>query len=146
MTTFTIPGRPKPKGRPRVTKWGKTYTPKDTREYEELVREICPRDEYYEKPEALELIVEAYFPIPASWPKQRQAEAAAGNLWHTIRPDGDNIAKIICDALNGVLFEDDSQIALMHVVKQYADTPRVDVMIRSIKEAEEDAKFRQQLP
>lgn len=146
MTTFTIPGRPKPKGRPRVTKWGKTYTPKDTREYEELVREICPKKEYYEKPEALELTVEAYFPIPTSWPKQKQEEAAAGDLWHTTRPDGDNIAKIICDALNGVLFEDDSQIALMHVVKQYADTPRVDVMIRSIKEAEEDAKFRQQLP
>jgi len=36
--TFAIPGKPVPKGRPRVTRSGRVYTPKATRDYESLVR------------------------------------------------------------------------------------------------------------
>ena len=35
--TFTVPGRPKPKERPRATRSGAIYTPRSTREYEQHI-------------------------------------------------------------------------------------------------------------
>ena len=40
---ITIPGEPKGKGRPRFTKRGFTYTPKDTADYERKVR-FCTQE------------------------------------------------------------------------------------------------------
>jgi Holliday junction resolvase RusA-like endonuclease len=50
----------------------------------------------------------------------------------TKKPDVDNIAKSIQDALNKVLYRDDSQIVLLIVGKRYADVPRVEVSITKI--------------
>ena len=47
----------------------------------------------------------------------------------TKKPDTDNIAKAILDALNGVAYYDDAQVVELHVVKKYSDEPRAEVMI-----------------
>ena len=36
---FIVEGRPKPKGRPRMTRRGRVYTPKETLEYEAKIAE-----------------------------------------------------------------------------------------------------------
>lgn len=46
---------------------------------------------------------------------------------HTSKPDADNLAKICCDAMNGIAFVDDSQVCELHVYKSYGDPPRVHV-------------------
>ena len=49
---------------------------------------------------------------------------------HTKRPDADNVAKAILDALNGHAYNDDSAIALLTVRKyQTAGASRVEVII-----------------
>ncbi len=44
-------------------------------------------------------------------------------------PDWDNIGKIICDALNGIAYRDDSHIVDGRTIKKYSDQPRVEVEI-----------------
>ena len=38
---FEIPGRPMPKQRPRVGRYGNIYTPRETKAYEELVGTVA---------------------------------------------------------------------------------------------------------
>lgn len=39
--------------------------------------------------------------------------------WATTKPDLDNIAKVILDAMNGIVFSDDSRVALLSIQKVY---------------------------
>ena len=41
---IVVPGRPVPKGRPRIGKYGKVYTPKKTKEFEKKVRTIANKE------------------------------------------------------------------------------------------------------
>lgn len=69
-------------------------------------------------------------PVPESWPKRKKAEALAGLVRPTVKPDYDNVAKLIGDALNEVIWQDDSQIADGRVVRWYsADAPRSIIWI-----------------
>jgi Holliday junction resolvase RusA-like endonuclease len=77
----------------------------------------------------LTCFVEAFVPIPASWPAKKRAAAAAGEIFPTSKPDGDNYAKIAGDALNGVCWVDDSQIIMWQVLKLYSDFPRLRVSV-----------------
>ena len=43
----------------------------------------------------------------------------SGKLKPCKKPDADNIAKVVSDALNGIVYEDDSQICDLNVKKLY---------------------------
>lgn len=64
-------------------------------------------------------------PIPKSTPKSRKEAMFEGIIKHTKRPDVDNMAKAVLDALNGIAWEDDSQIARLSITKEYAKEPYV---------------------
>lgn len=132
---ITVPGEPKGKGRPRFTKRGFTYTPKDTADYEKKVR-FCAQESLpigYEPTDiALKAQILAYFPIPKSFSKQKQRDAIACKLLPTVKPDSDNIAKIILDSLNGLAFLDDKQVTELYVYKAYDDNPRVVIRLSEV--------------
>ncbi len=48
------------------------------------------------------------------------------------KPDSDNIAKVVADALNGIAYDDDAQIADLTVIKRYTENPCVKVTIAEI--------------
>ncbi|MDF2537449.1 MAG: Holliday junction resolvase [Herbinix sp.] len=50
----------------------------------------------------------------------------------TKKPDIDNIAKVILDALNGIAYKDDTQVVTLEVRKFYKDTPCVIVDIEEV--------------
>ena len=50
------------------------------------------------------------------------------------KPDCDNIAKIILDSLNGVLYDDDKQITSIIVYKKYSENPNVTIAFSGKKE------------
>ena len=50
----------------------------------------------------------------------------------TKKPDCDNIAKIVLDALNGIAYHDDAQVAELTVIKTYSRAPRVLVEITEV--------------
>jgi Holliday junction resolvase RusA-like endonuclease len=56
----------------------------------------------------------------------------AGTERPTKKPDIDNIEKIIFDALNGIAYNDDSQIVSCWADKFYSTVPRVEVVIYGI--------------
>lgn len=128
---FTVHGNPVPKARPRVTRTGHAYTPKPTADYERLVamlakeamKGLCPTGK------AIVLIVKAYFGIPKSWTKAKKQQALYGQLHPMKRPDLDNCIKAIQDAMNGIVYKDDSQIVEISASKRYSAVPRVDVVI-----------------
>ncbi len=129
---FEVPGKVTGKGRPRVnTNTGIAYTPTQTKDYEELVKQYFwikyPRVQRIEGRTAVKII--AYFSIPKNTNK-KDTEAMLNNIISpTKKPDIDNITKIILDALNGVAFKDDNQITKIEIEKVYSEIERVYVKI-----------------
>ena len=132
---FTVPGEPCGKGRARATiraGHATMYTPAKTVNYEALVK-MCAlqqrKGELIKGPVALHIT--AVFGIPKSWSKKKLAQFAAGETvdYVTKKPDIDNIQKIIADALNGVVWVDDSQVVDSYSAKRYGHTPCVIVRV-----------------
>lgn len=118
--TFTVPGTPQGKGRPRFGN-GRTYTPKKTLRYETLIREAYKlQSGTYFGEAPLRMRITAYFPIPKSYTKKRRGEIVSGRQYPTKKPDGDNIEKAVLDALNGVAYKDDIQVIELTWSKRYA--------------------------
>lgn len=127
---MTVPGLPVAKGRPRFTRTGHTYTPDKTRRYETLVRECFDTQcgVLFSTGQPVFIMICAYFPIPKSYPKYRRVEL--DGAFHLKKPDSDNVAKAILDALNGHAYPDDAAVQIAGVYKIYTNAaPRVDVIL-----------------
>lgn len=126
---FTIPGDPVPKGRPKSARIGNRailYTPKKTRAYEAYIasaaKDYTPSGGLLEGP--LRVSLSFYFKRPKSLSKKC--------LYHVKRPDIDNIIKSILDALEGVIYKNDSQVVELHATKSYGDPSHVEVKIEEL--------------
>ena len=116
MVKFTVYGEPKAKGRPRVSvrksgdgekTFARAYTPKQTVIYENQVKlEYENQCGSYRFPDdaMLDIRIFAYY----------------------------GIAKIICDSLNGIAYQDDKLIVDGMFRKFYSEQPRVEVKILQI--------------
>lgn len=140
MITFTIPGQPQGKGRARATAVGgraRMYTPAKTASYEGLISMVAGS-----AMAGRELIEGAAFvaldircQVPASWSKKKQAQALAGEIHPTTKPDVDNVEKAVFDGLNGVVWRDDVQVIEVSKRKRYSAVPGVVVTIKPIDQA-----------
>lgn len=136
--SFTIPGEPKGKGRPRFAKVGnytKAYTPKDTAVYENLVRLEYQNevgDWMFPDDAILDMRIVAYYGIPKSTSKKKREQMLTGMIRPSKKPDMDNVVKIIADSLNRLAYRDDTQIVDCQVRKFYSEVPRVTVRISQI--------------
>jgi Holliday junction resolvase RusA-like endonuclease len=141
---FTIPGEPKGKQRPRVTRTGHAYTPKETAVYENLVKmeylNQCGGERKLNGP--IKMFIRAFFSIAASVSQKKRNQMLNGYIRPTKKPDLDNIVKIVADSLNKIAYDDDSQIIDITVGKYFSDKPRVEVIITEI-EGMEDLKCNQ---
>jgi Holliday junction resolvase RusA-like endonuclease len=126
--TVIVDGAPVPKGPPRLGRHG-VFTPKTTRAFEATVRQLAAIEMRgrppLQGPVKVELLVEV--PIPTSWPMTRRLAALSGGILPTARPDLDNFIKAI-DALNSIVFGDDSQITDLHARKRYG-APKLTVTV-----------------
>lgn len=57
------------------------------------------------------VVIQTFRELPKSRPKRVSSEP------DVYKPDADNVAKLVLDALNGVAWADDSQVMSLHVVK-----------------------------
>ena len=93
----------KVKGRPRLGRRGRVFTPKDTIEFERKVRQGW-RHKPLDGPVAVQIIVgNNWFDVNV-WPIKRGLRPAR------MRGDLDNYCKSILDGLNGAAFMDDRQV------------------------------------
>lgn len=126
MLCVKIPGRPQGKGRARTVRRGNfvhSYTPEKTENYENFVKMLTLQE--MEKTGTSMILgpisvnIVAYYDIPKSTSKRKRADMANGLLKPVKKPDADNIAKVVGDALNGIVYKDDSQICDLHITKHY---------------------------
>lgn len=132
LVTFTIPGQPQGKGRPRIVKiagFTKLAPPKETVAYEGLIAHAAmlalAGRPLLDGALAVNLFLDCQ--VPASWSAKKQAQALAGRLMPTTKPDADNVLKAVLDGCNTVLWRDDVQVVDVRIRKRYAATPAVRV-------------------
>ncbi len=112
MIEFTVPGRPRPKQRPRKGKYGNMYTPRETQEYERKV---------------------AWYALKA----MRGKDKITGPVGVEIRlyykgkrvADIDNCAKAIMDGMVGVIFNDDRQVRALMISRHQDKDERAEVRV-----------------
>jgi Holliday junction resolvase RusA-like endonuclease len=132
---FTVEGTPVGKGRPKFARRGNfvsTYTPTKTRDYETLIAEAARQAMGSSEP--LKTPVAAYIyitvPIPQSYSKKRSTACLDGLERPCKKPDADNILKAYFDAMNGIVYEDDSQIVNIYATKRYGAVGMVEVLVK----------------
>jgi Holliday junction resolvase RusA-like endonuclease len=126
---YEIDTDPVAKGRARFTSRGHAYTPSKTRVAENTIATKIIKQVDHEPLEcALAMRVIFYVNRPKSVSKKKRPLPVA-------KPDLSNYIKIIEDALNGIVFKDDSQIVTIQAWKLYADDcePRIIVSFEPIE-------------
>ena len=124
---------PRPKGRGRASRSGRrcpscrlgtgsiiVRTPEDTRRLERQI-EIAAQVARRRSGSGL-LDGPLCARVVGIWPRvQRMPDRAhTGRQWRPCRPDWDNVAKLVLDALGGVVYRDDAQIVHGEALTVYA--------------------------
>ena len=133
MTTYcvVIPGPIRGKQRARSTRQGRMYTPAETVNAEAWVRSCVVQSvgqPMLEGPLAFEAMVSCA--IPDSWSAKKRRAALLGEVRPTGKPDLDNIAKLLADSMNKLVWRDDAQIVRMTISKRYAEKPETVCWIK----------------
>jgi Holliday junction resolvase RusA-like endonuclease len=130
MIFIELSGKPTAKARARVykrknNKYG-SYTPKKTKAYSnDLAGAAIDAMKGKKMLEgALVVNISCYMPIP----KTLRKKVKAGDP-HIKKPDLDNIIKQL-DALNGIVYKDDSQLCFISAWKMYATEPRLEIIVQ----------------
>lgn len=128
---ITIMGSPVAKQRARTGK-GFSFTPKKTKEYEDLVKRASKLAMGARKPiEALvDVDIDFLIEPPKSWPTWKVEAAMAGYAKPPGRSDIDNFVKAIFDGGNGVVWKDDRQIVSLRTRQICCDQSRAIVTVR----------------
>lgn len=133
--SFEVPGKPHAKQRPKFARRGRfvtTYTPDETINAETFIRlTAAPHfDAPLSGPVAIEVL--AVFQPPASWSgaKTRRMLGSA----HLQKPDYDNVIKTVGDALNGIAYADDAQIAEARCRKVWGQVAKTVVTVRTLED------------
>lgn len=129
---FVIPGKPFGKKSVRTTMKGWSYMPKENTEYKNKVIKAY-KEKYknfkFDAKAPLYVEITARFEMPQSASLKLQTQMIQGEVMPTVKPDSDNIVKMVLDSLNKVCFEDDKQVVLHVCRKQYGIAPEVIVFI-----------------
>jgi len=127
MHVIQVYGMPVAQGRPRAFKTPRgrvrVYDPSTSRDWKRTVQAQVilawkPRDPLVGP---LQLALVFSLPRPKTLPKRI--------VQHTKRPDVDNLAKAILDAVRGILFRDDSAIVSLTVIKRYGESPGMEIAV-----------------
>ncbi len=126
---LNVPYVPTSQKRHRHTRGGRTYDPcsEQKRDFLRLCQSISapPVDEHMHAP--IGCMLTFTFARPCSHRTSKGVLRKSAPLCHVYKPDADNLAKFVMDALNGVYYKDDSQICALQVLKRYGDEGSVRI-------------------
>lgn len=134
MISFTIPGDPIAKARPKAVSFGghaRVYTPARSKEFEYLVKLAAQEAMSGRAPldEPVDVRIAYWLSIPKSFSMKKQRVALSGLLWPTGKPDLDNLVKATLDGMLKVVFRDDSLVCRLEISKHYAERPSTAVSV-----------------
>lgn len=126
---LSVYGIPVPQGRPRARAYRvgaatrvQVYDPATSRDWKRTVlAQVLEHKPPTPVEGPLSMTLHFFLPRPRSLPKRVE--------FPTTRPDLDNFAKAVLDALRGVIYRDDAQIVHLSVSKHYNDVPGVSIRL-----------------
>lgn len=133
---FQILGPPRHQQRHRHVTTGKftrTYDPsaKDKKDFLLQAKQYAPKS-----PILGVVMITVWFCVPRPKSHYRTGKYAGmlkdkhkNQVWHTKKPDIDNLLKLVMDSLNDVFWKDDSQICSVITQKLYDEKPRTVIQI-----------------
>jgi len=139
MYLFEIHGVPIPQKQTRFTCAGgypRAYDPskKDLQQIQWQIKPFAP-------PEPLkgpvELSLTFFLTIPKATSSKLRRQMVNRVVLPNVKPDEDNLAYLITNALKKIVYEDDKQICVKHVYKFYGEQPKTIIKVRPILQAEE---------
>lgn len=136
MFIFEVAGIPVPQKQTRFNRSsGHAYNPSslDAERVKWQIRPLAPQTPL---PGAVELHLHFFLPIPASASKAKRRQMLNGIIPHTKKPDFDNLAYLITNALKGLVYVDDAQVTDCMIRKRYSDYPRTVIRVIPILELE----------
>jgi len=129
---FVVDVTPQGKQRARSGN-GHHYTPQKTRDYEALIGLYAKQAMTAAKRDpltgAVRVHIVARMPMPQSWSQKKRR--AMNHMPAVAKPDTDNIAKSICDAMNGIVYLDDKQVWCASVERYWDIKGSVQVVIHT---------------
>src|SRR5699024_11301866 len=139
MIHFEIEGKAEPQGRPRAVRMGagvRMYDPPKSKAYKRVLalkgRSYMAKDHLEAYTEPLRVTLGSYFKPPKSYSKKRLKAIESKYELYIKKPDVDTLAKGVCDALNKICYEDDSQIVERNINTQYAEKEDTTVKIERV--------------
>lgn len=143
VVVFSVAGNPRGKARARTfydSRMGKmrSITPEQTKDYERLIRwNYKAAGGVYMGEKLIDITITAFYPVPKSFSKSKREAALSGKLRPTTKPDVDNCAKAVLDALNGVCYADDRQVVGLKIDKYYGVHGYLAIFVEGIENARE---------
>lgn len=135
---FTVDGAPVGWQRAGTNRYsGRHYTQERTRETERMIAYVYQAAAHgfrFKERTPVSLTVLAYYPIPKSVSRATRARMIAREILPVVKPDWDNVGKLVSDALNGVAYGDDKEIVAATVIKMYSDRPRMRIVLEDADE------------
>ena len=139
LDTFMVTEHaPQAKQRPRMTRGGHVYTPAETRRAELFIK-LHAEAEYALKmgrspyPGPVHLYLDIVIPRPRT----------SKRPYPDVKPDLDNYQKLVCDALNEVVWRDDCQVTNAAVAKRYAkpgEKTGFRILVKAVEDGTETKK------
>ena len=122
---------PYPSPRPRFTRQGRPYMPKEYTAWKKkfLKEWLTYGLDKYETGVAVDVIITFYI-RPREWVSKakKNQNLLKAETWRVVnKPDLDNLEKSVLDALNGHAWDDDNQISDLSSRKRYSLNPRVEI-------------------
>lgn len=125
---FTIYMEPVAKGRARTCVRGDfvhSYTPSKTKEAEEFIRMQVVKYRGFKPGIPLHVAIHFFLTKPKSAKKR---------VSHTVKPDLDNLTKLVLDSLNKIMWHDDAQIVSLYSEKAYDSPARIEIEVNEVQQ------------
>lgn len=137
MFLFEIAGIPVPQKQTRfIRRTGIAYNPssKDIQQFQWQIRPYAPTEPL---PGPIEMHLTFYLPIPKSTTGIKRIQMLNEIILPTKKPDFDNLAYLVTNALKGIVYLDDSQVTDCIIRKRYSDKPRTVLKIIPIDDLQQ---------
>lgn len=137
MYLFEIFGPPVPQKQTKfVRSTGIAYNP--SKKDEERIRWQI----HYDAPgepldSAIEMHLTFYLPIPKSASRKKRIQMLNGVILPKTKPDFDNLAYLITNALKNLVYRDDALVTDCIIRKRYSDRPRTVIKVIPIEELQQ---------
>ena len=134
MFLFEIPGIPVPQKQTQfIRRTGIAYNP-SKKDAEKLIWQIRPHAPPTPLLGPIEMQLTFYMPIPKATSRKKRIGMLNGVILPKVKPDFDNLAYLVTNALKKLVYNDDAQVTDCIIRKRYSDRPRTVILVIPILE------------